>query len=206
MTKLALVILLCTGCAMQSPLYHLSEQMQGRFVSSEVVTSSDGRSLPSFVDHRVRIHAPPLGEWVFYQQLNQGEKVYRQRILVLSDQDGVISQRAYSLKQPEAFVDACAEHQVFRGLSWEALVPVLQADCEMLWRENVAGYEGYVDPSVCRITSKRTGKPRRIEARAVLKDNRLGLEERGFDDDMKQLFGSGVNETLWLERQASRCL
>ncbi len=41
--------------------------------------------------------------------------------------------------------------------------------------------------------------------RALLSNLSLGLEERGFDDDMKQLFGSKPDETLWLQRQPSPC-
>ena len=72
-------------------------------------------------DRRTRIDAPELGEVVFYLQVNQGADldVYRQRILVFEAAASVVYQRAYSLQDPERWVDAVADD--FSGIGRDAV-------------------------------------------------------------------------------------
>ncbi|MEM7281475.1 MAG: chromophore lyase CpcT/CpeT [Pseudomonadota bacterium] len=186
-----------------SEIGELSEVMQGRFVSADGVESQVAH--PEFVDRRVRVNAPDLDGHVFYQQLNQGKKVYRQRILIMTQEQDSVVQRAYSLVDPELFVDVCPGAKVLSNLDKSDLETLLGPDCAMHWRRTKQGFEGYVTPKTCRIISKRTGKPRRIEARAVFAEGKLFLEERGFDDDLKQLFGTAKDESLALTKQSLNC-
>lgn len=177
----------------------LATMMEGRWDSHAGPTQ-----LPAaqrFTELRMRIDAPTIGRWVFYQQLNQHEdlEVYRQRILVLSiGSDGRLLQRAYAFSQPEAYVDAPAER--FAGLQPEALKPPMAEGCEQAWLQTETGFQGRVDPATCTVMSLRTGRPRGIEAQTVLTPDTLGLVERGFDEQGQQVFGTPPGERLLLYR------
>ncbi len=184
----------------QDQLDRLALLMAGRFDNQ--ATTSENENL--LVDWRQKIDAPLLGNTVFYLQLNQGpdRDLYRQRILVLSldtDTDS-IRQTAYTLKNPEPFVDAMSTSDVFKALGPDDVEQLLDDGCAQYWTETDDGFSGYVDPTKCRIISGRTGKPRRIEALTVLTDETLDLAERGFDDEGNHLFGSAVGETTQLTR------
>ena len=63
-----------------------------------------------FVDKRLRLDTPNIGDYVFYQQINERSnlQLYRQRILVLTVSTGSnrIQQRAFKLRDAEWYVDA----------------------------------------------------------------------------------------------------
>ena len=200
---LAMTILgACTAGAQE--LHELAEMMQGRFDShppgADVATPIEQR----IVDSRQRLDAPSLGDAVFYLQLNQGAELalYRQRILVLSadPEDGVITQKAYTLREPEKFVDAQSGDAILEGLGDGDVEPMFREGCGQRWTTDGDGFRGYTDPVTCRIISSRTGKPRRIEAVNLLKPDSLSLVERGYDDDMNQLFGTAQGDSTLLTR------
>jgi hypothetical protein len=202
MMRTALVIVslaVPTTVTADSEIGELASLLEGRFENLATDTKPDDR----MVDERVRLDAPLLGEFVFYQQIRhkEGLEVYRQRVLVLevSADSGRIEQNAYSLKQPEWYVDADAN--AFASLSKDGLNDFMSDGCEMVWSRSDDGFRGHVDPEKCVITSSRTGKPRRIEAEALLAPTTLSLAERGFDaDSREQLFGTATGEYLLLRR------
>ena len=151
-------------------------------------------------DRRIRIAAPDIGDCVFYLQVNQGPEldVYRQRILVFEADGDQVTQRAYSLKEPEGWVDSGA-HEL-AGLLPEAVERTLPDGCETTWTAVDNGFRGYTDPASCTIISSRTGKPRSIESETVLTKDTLSLVERGFDEQGKQLFGTEPGQSLQLPR------
>lgn len=156
-----------------------------------------------FVDRRIRIHAKGLGEHVVYLQLNQGQdnQIYRQRVLVFSkDAHGRVNQRAYTLSEGREWPDLQADPDALDDLEPIMVDVLLPEGCEQVWTKIDSGYRGYVDPDVCRIISKRTGKPRRIEAETLLYPTGLSLAERGFDDSGTQLFGTPADQFLELHR------
>ena len=154
------------------------------------------------VDERIRIDAPQLGDYVFYQQINQSDnlEVYRQRILVLSISDsGAIEQQAYAINEPEWYVDA--DPVAFRSLTMDDLDAFMPDGCEQIWTRTTDGFRGYVDPQRCEIVSSRTGKLRQIESQSHLTSETLSLVERGYDPETgAQLFGTAQGESLMLGR------
>lgn len=177
----------------------LAAVMEGRWDSHAGPTQLPAEQ--RFVDLRVRIDAPTIGRWVFYQQLNQHEhlELYRQRILVLSiGSDGRLLQRAYAFSRPEDYVDAPAER--FAGLQPEALKPPMAEGCEQVWLQTETGFQGRVDPATCTVMSLRTGRPRGIESQNLLTDDTLSLVERGFDEQGQQVFGTPPGEHMLLYR------
>ena len=188
--------------AQHSLLDDIANAIEGRYDTHppgvETTTPIDDR----LIDSRQRVDAPDLGTAVFYLQLNRGGNLdlYRQRILVLEETERGVVQKAYTLREPERFVDARAGDRVLSKVTLADVEPMFETGCGQHWRRAEEGFFGYTDPKTCRIISSRTGKPRRIEAETLLGGNRLELAERGYDDDMNPLFGSPAGERTTLYR------
>lgn len=197
----ALLGMLATTSALADDVERLAALMQGRFDShppNAGTTDAEQR----FVDSRQRADAPELGDVVFYLQLNRGAdlELYRQRILVFTEHEGRIEQRAYTLKDPSQFVDAKTGDDRLRGIRTTDIEPMFAEGCAQTWTATDDGFAGHTNPATCRIISSRTGNPRRIEAETILRRESLALAERGFDDDMNQLFGTPPGEVTTLYR------
>ena len=201
MSRIAFLLML-PFAADAGPLEELAETMQGTFDTHPPGHTATARQTERLVDSRQRVDAAPIGDVVFYLQLNRtGDLVlYRQRILTFSLRDGTIVQRAYLLNEPERFEDAARGDAVLSALTMADVTPMFSDGCETVWTRIQGGYRGYTDPATCRITSSRTGQPRRIEAEAVLTGDTQSLSERGYDDDMNQLFGTPQGEATTLYR------
>ena len=206
MTAAVHVLLLTLGLAAslahaESDLDQLAALLAGKFDTHAI--QPELAVAERLVDKRVRISAPQLGKYVFYQQINhrQNLEVYRQRLLVLSvaSNSGDIVQHAYALNEPEWYVDADAA--VFENIDMDDLDAFMPSGCEQVWTRTAEGFAGYVDPERCEIISSRTGKPRRIESESKLTNETLRLAERGYDADTgEQLFGTAQGESLLLVR------
>lgn len=200
---LLLVTFFFSACATTNSLDNLAEMLQGRYDSHPQGTAASADS-QRFVDSHQRADAPALGDYVFYLQLNRGQSLtlYRQRLLVfaLNSHNGQIEQRSYALNAPERFVDANRGDPILSGLTSTDIQSLFDEGCEQLWEEIDDGFRGYVDPSTCRIWSKRTQRYRRIEGETVLGASSLGLVERGYDDNLVQEFGTKQGEILILTR------
>jgi hypothetical protein len=197
---LLLGLIVTQACA-DEDIERLVEMQQGTFDSAAANPGSPGED--RLVEKRIRVTAPQLGKYVFYQQINhqQDLSVYRQRILILSynDSTGRLEQVGLALKTPEEFVDAGPED--FGALDIDDLDAFLPKGCELVWVTTDDGFKGHVDPEHCIIVSSRTGKERRIEAESILSKDRLLLAERGFDaESREQLFGTEPGEYLHLGR------
>ena len=105
-----------------------------------------------------------------------------------------------AVAEPERFVDARSGDAVLSGITAEDIEPMFEQGCGQVWTKTNLGFRGYTDPDTCRIISSRTGKPRRIEAEAVLTQDTLALVERGYDDEMNQLFGTPQGDATELHR------
>lgn len=196
-TAALLITMMAPATAAESTLDRLTRLMTGTFES----TGSE----PPFVQRRIRIDAPAIGDHVFYLQINQGEdrQLYRQRILVARETaDGGIEQRAFTIVEASRFVDA--ERSAMAGLTPEDIEAFLGEGCKQSWLAIESGFRGYVDPATCVITSRRTGKPRGIESEEILSEDGSMLAERGFDPDGNQLFGTPSGEHLALRRIPSQ--
>ena len=154
------------------------------------------------VDSRQLVDAPEIGPIVVYLQLNSGDDLalYRQRVLVFTADGDTVVQRAYVIEQPERFTDAVSGDPALAELTADEITPMFDAGCAQRWRRDAGGFRGYTDPATCRIISSRTGKPRRIEAETRLTQHSLAVAERGYDDEMNQLFGSAPGELTVLYR------
>ena len=199
MTPLAIVALLSLAGishAEESSVDSLLALMEGTFVAAD----------QQFVYRRSLVTAPALGTHVVYLQVNRGatRDLYRQRILILRDdiESCSVIETAWTLAEPERFEDAPADDPLFGQLTPDDLDPSLADGCEQRWRRLGDAWTGRVDPETCRIVSKRTGRPRRIESESHLSATGLRLVERGFDDSGKQqLFGTPPGEWLELHRR-----
>jgi len=182
-----------------SELEQLAKLMEGRFDSMDADNPPDENRL---VDSRARADQSDLGSVVFYLQLNRGPslELYRQRILVISETDGQLLQRAYRLREPQLWHDAQPGDPRLASVNANDVELMFESGCQHVWRRIANGFEGHTDPSTCRIISGRTGEPRRIEAVSRLSSDELQLAERGFDDRMRQLFGSKPDQALRLTR------
>ncbi|MFK8031597.1 MAG: chromophore lyase CpcT/CpeT [Gammaproteobacteria bacterium] len=153
---------------------------------------------------RQRVTAPALGEHVYYSQSNRGQKLklYRQRILVLEadTSTGQIVQRSFTLNNPEKFIDARTGDPVLSGLTANDIQPLFDKGCDQFWAQTKEDFYGYVDPSTCRVFSKRRNEYRRIETETRLSRSGVALAERGFDNQMNQEFGMKPGEALFLHR------
>ncbi len=183
-------------------LERLAELMQGRYDTHAAATVAANEAEERLTDSRQRVDAPALGPVVFYLQLNRGSELglYRQRILVFTESEGRIHQNAFTLKDPAKFENAVLGDAVLENLTEDDMEPMFVSGCTQTWTTTADGFSGYTDPATCRIISSRTGKPRRIEAETVLSEDTLALAERGYDDDMNQLFGTPPGETTRLGR------
>lgn len=185
----------------ESDIERLSTLLAGTFDTH--VLDPDLPPEQRFVDKRLRLNAPQLGDYVFYQQINQHEnlQLYRQRILILSVPSGSdqIQQQAFSLRDADWYVDADAS--VFAALRMDDLEDALAHGCAQVWTRTATGFRGYVDPQRCRIVSSRTGKTRLIESENRLTAATLSVVERGFDAETgEQLFGTPPGESVMLGR------
>lgn len=182
-------------------LDRLATLLEGKFDTHAANPGLD--QAERLVDNRIRIIAPQLGSYVFYQQINhrQNLEVYRQRVLVLSiaSDTGDIVQHAYALREPEWYVDVDAG--VFETIDMDDLDEFMPSGCEQVWTKTTDGFRGYVDPQRCEVISSRTGKPRQIESESLLDSETLSLAERGYDPATgEQLFGTARGESLQLGR------
>ena len=154
-------------------------------------------------DRRVRIRSDALlGVWL-YSQMNTGEthKLYRQRVLqfTLSEDGKKIIQKAYSLNNPDAYVDVWGKPNVLKILTPDDIKPYFSEGCDQVWRQDISeGWKGYVDPKTCTITSKRRNTDIRIESEGYLSKSEYRTTERGYDTDMNFLWGSKPGEMITL--------
>jgi hypothetical protein len=175
--------------------------MQGTYQSDP--TEEPDEELPDLLDRRVVVSAPALGRHVVYWQLNSGpeRKVYRQRILTFAaGDDGQIVQTTWSLRDPEAFVDAFASPERFAPLTSDNVEASLPDGCDQVWRRSEDGWYAEVDPDTCRVWSERRQMWRRIGAEARVAPDAYFQAERGFDDDGNQVFGTKPGELYRLNR------
>ncbi|MCH9696141.1 MAG: chromophore lyase CpcT/CpeT [Gammaproteobacteria bacterium] len=192
-----LCLLLVTTAQADPEPAAFASMLAGRFDSQLLLAADEPSSENRLIARFERVAAADIGEFVFYQQLNDGAdlRVYRQRLLVLSiGTSGEIMQSAFSFKEPEHFVAVLDKDYVFPGVKHEDLIEFMPAGCEQIWHPVDGGYTGYVDPVRCIIISSRTGKPRGIEAEAELTSTELRLTERGYDEAGQQIFGSKPGE------------
>lgn len=193
-TALCLLLLLGSAAAADETLESLAALMAGTYQSTS----------PPFVDRRVRVAAPELGQVVFYLELLQGDplEVYRQRLLVFErDERGRILQRAFLIADPDRL--AMRTESEIRTSDFRDVTPMLGEGCETIWSQTESGFRGYTNPATCVITSSRTGNLRHIEAETVIAKDSMTLIERGYDPAGNQLFGTPQGSRLTLVRTAA---
>lgn len=155
-------------------------------------------------ERRVRIRSPHLpGVW-FYTQLNSGEdqRVYRQRLnrFGLSPDGSAVVQTAYALVDPQAFENLWNKPDLAATVDESDFKAMFSAGCQVVWRPGADDtWSGYVDPQTCVVDSARRGRKIRIESESRLSRSAYQTSERGFDLDMKLLWGSepGTFVTLY---------
>ena len=197
---LSLTALLMTPSAHADRLAEFANLLTGTF---DTHARGEPRGEQSrLIDRHVRIDAPEVGALVMYLQLNSGDELalYRQRVLVFELDGDVIVQRAHQIADAERFVDLDEASAAEVSLTADDIKRMFESGCAQRWRYANGQYSGYTDPATCRIISSRTGKPRRIEAESLLSVEGLAVTERGYDDEMNQLFGSAPGDMTMMFR------
>jgi len=144
------------------------------------------------VDGRLRLdNFPAPGIWL-YTQLNTGanKKLYRQRLnqFTLSSDGKAIIHRAYVLKQA-----------LFDRLAADDYNAFMAAGCEQRWTQRQGGeWYGRVNPKSCRIFSKRRNKHIHIGAEVTISQHRYQTAERGYDEQLRQIWGTKPGEYITL--------
>ena len=165
-------------------------------------TATDDKD-SQILDQRVRISSPELaGEWI-YTQLNTGldKKLYRQRVshLSLSEDRRSIIQKSYELQTPQEYVDLWNNPQKLKRITHADITPFANDGCVQKWKRDAAqSWYGKVDPQTCIINSKRRHKNIRIESQGRLSGDTYETNERGFDMEMQQIWGSPPGEFIVL--------
>ena len=183
----------------KSDIVDFVEIMQGKFET--LPDNTDAQIL----DRRVLIDSPFLDGYWFYSQLNTGpdKKVYRQRVsnIAISADNMSIIQKSYTLNTPEKYTEFWGQNGMFNTLSQKDLERFANEGCVQKWtRVSHDSWTGYVDPKTCIIRSKRRNVDIRIEAEAKIDRDTYLTNERGFDVDMEQIWGSKPGEFITLKR------
>lgn len=201
-------LFLLVGCATSTPPASPTKTNLDSFTDLMVDTfeTSPDNKEDQILDRRVRITSPSLdGIWV-YTQLNTGEerKLYRQRVANLSaSKDGKnIIQKTYGLLEPENFENAWETPEKLETLTRDNIEKYFETGCEMIWTPTPEStWQGYVDPAKCKVASKRRNMDIHIESEARLGPDQYQTNERGFDSEMIQLWGTPPGVYITLKRK-----
>ena len=142
---------------------------------------------------RRRVKAPALGEHVVYAQINHRadpSDVYRQSIMVFErDAQGAIIARNLRFADPQANRDILSDLGRFQTLTAADVEPALPEGCETTRIRDDDGFRGRVFRANCVMTSRRDGKPRRIQSTEFLRRDAILNEESGYREDGSMIFG-----------------
>lgn len=137
----------------------------------------------------VPIHAPLLGEHVFYEQEMSASNALRvtgQRIVSLAlDRKGRIVQRAFQLREPLRWRDGHQKPDLFKSLMPQDVTPV--AGCEIVWRPEGRRFVGHGDPAGCRVVDRASGEAQRLEQNLALDAGTLEIGEKRYTADGRPL-------------------
>jgi CpeT/CpcT family protein DUF1001 len=196
-----LLLLSVSSVAEEDAATELMSMLGGSYRTADPESLKEGESL--MWDRRQLVELTAMSTRGIYWQLNTGdeEKLYRQRLLVFeNNDDGSVTQHTWYFRAPEAVADQFDNPGLFAALTQEDLKQGLPDGCEQIWRRDGDNWQGVVDPGTCRLWSKRREQWRRIGAEVRLFPDELWQVERGFDDEMNQLFGTAPGEYYVLKR------
>jgi len=137
------------------------------------------------------IYAPFISEHVFYSQemaADDPRRVLGQRVLAFRvDDDDRIVQSVMSLAEPARWRDGHLNPDLFKALMARDIGSA--AGCDMYWKKEPTKFVAENDKSRCRITSRVTGGPVTVEARAELTPSELAMSDRSYDPSGKLVYG-----------------
>lgn len=178
------------GDRLDAELAELVKLYTGTYLSAPGEGARDARPILM----RVVPVTPPAGRrHALYSEMRhdgpQGD-LYRQRLLVFDETPG----RSANVMTALSFTDGAAAAGLIGdpGLVAAGTVatgPALAPGCDMRFRREGDGFLGRIEPSTCVITGK-SGELRRIEGETLLRAQAIEQLERGYDADMKLLFGN----------------
>ena len=166
---------------------------QVNFETNEFLSASD---VPEQKHARLykrvaKIHAPQLGEYVFYEQTHSGgkdKKIYRQSLLVMQAdyRNNRLVARNYKFKQPADFQNLWDAPE--QGDLTTADLNLVGENCETVFRQLGDSFVGKIDPKTCAVESKHGGKVM-IGSDSVISQQGYWHLEAGFKPDGAMIFG-----------------
>jgi len=166
------LLALLTACASQSKLREaelaqLLEWYPGHYGSTEAALELNV----------VRVYAPSIGDYVFYQQESAADdprRVFSQRLVSFAALKGAgIVQSLWSPAEPVRWRDAHLNADLFKGMQPEDFKRL--AGCELTWVKKDAQFTGANDKQACRSGSGR------MDLRAELTSDELALANLTYD-------------------------
>jgi CpeT/CpcT family (DUF1001) len=145
-----------------------------------------------------RVRAEALGEHTFYVKYVQKGKLYRQRILVLCENDGKITTEGYSFVKDSLFVDF-DRWPTDRQQALQKAEVKSSLGCASTWLAVDDALVGGADK--CPFFSTRRGKNIYISDRMKFSVQGMATTEAGFDENGQVLFGKIDTWALELKRQ-----
>jgi hypothetical protein len=132
----------------------------------------------------VPVHAPLIGDAVFYLQenvVNDPRRVTAQRLVMFEVAQGVplLVETQLALVEPVRWRGGDSNPELFRSLLPQDVKPI--AGCEITWTKVEGGFDGATHPARCRSESRTTGETLNVELKLALRGDELTITERRRD-------------------------
>jgi hypothetical protein len=182
---------LLAACASQgkrheAELAQLLDWYPGRYSNLQQAQADERAGHPAHTGIElsiVRVYAPAIGDYVFYQQesiAGDPRRIVTQRLVAFEVVKGRgIVQSLWSLAEPVRWRDAHLNVDLFKSLQPQDFAPL--RGCELIWTKEQDRFVGANDASACRATSATTGGTVRMDLRAELSPDELALTDLSYD-------------------------
>ncbi len=148
-----------------------------------------------------RVKLPAFGENVFYvKQYMDGDpaKVYRTRLycFAANEKEGAVELRIYSFPDEKAVNDAQLDQSKLAGLVPEKMG--YYNGCEVYWKRDGEGFNGYMKKDACKVESKRSGRTLVITDDLKLTKDQIWIRDEAKDTQGNYVYGhkAGIHHKL----------
>jgi len=183
---ICVVLALLASCA--------SEAKRGEADLAQLLDWYPGRYSSGTLELRiVRIYAPLIGDFAFYQQESAADdpgRIVMQRVVAFERVKASIVQTTWSLAEPARWRNAYSDPDVFKGLQSQDFAPM--PGCELVWSMKEGRFTGVGSQRTCRSTSSATGGTVYLNLHAELTPEELTLADQSVDVAGRVVQGGGV--------------
>jgi hypothetical protein len=174
------------GKRQEAELAQLLEWYPGHYSNAEQAEADERAGLPAHAALDigiVRVYAPLIGEYAFYQQetvAGDSRRIISQRVVAFETVKGQgIVESLWSLAEPARWRDAHMNPDLFKSLQPQDFVPM--RGCELVWSKEGERFVGANNAKACRAISPATGGTLRMDLRAELSPDELALTDLSYD-------------------------